>query len=208
MKVHQITPTLYLPALGLLTISAFAITGVVVSSVRDVRIPIERASEAPGDVRNESLSHGLTHGLEWPADIELFPDALLVSTEGRESVEYHAEISVVRGANVGVSWTADIIDDRGNIIHSALTKGAERAAKGSVKVTGPIRAELKDGFYAVRVQAAIAPEDEATTIMESIQYVEVTKGKWRELTDIEWYELSRASIAFEGQGNENEVVIP
>jgi hypothetical protein len=171
-------------------VAATACAAVGVPSIAERRIPIEYIRDVP---TRPSAVHP---GLEWPAQIELIPDALIISPEGRESVEYHAELTVARGKSVGIAWDGEVLDDRGNVVLSGLAKGQERGSEGSVHVTAPILVDLADGFYALRVRAAIVPDDEPSTIMESIQYVELAQGKWIELTMYEWYERSRAGIAF------------
>lgn len=180
-----------LKATGIVVAAALAMAALGPPSTAEQRIPIEHPRQtavARGDVVHP--------GLEWPAQIELIADALIVSPKGRESVEYHAELTIERGNHVGIAWDAEVLDDGGTVLHSGLVKAQETGAKGTVHVTQPIHVELADGFYALRARAAIAPEEEPATIMERIQYVEVAQGKWIELTDYEWYERSRAGMSF------------
>jgi hypothetical protein len=156
------------------------------------RIPIERVRAETVETSSRIQVHP---GLSWPARVELIPDAVL-SRDGRESVEYHAEVSVVRGRRVGVAWEFEVVNDIGTVLHTGITNGRSRVAAGSLVFTEPVNVELADGFYALRAHVAVAVDDEPTITLESSQHVEVAQGKWVELTPSEWYDRSRAGIAF------------
>lgn len=134
-------------------------------------------------------------GLNYPAAVELLPDAVITES-GREAVEYHAEIKVERGKNVGLAWTADVIDDRGRVVASKLSVGASSGKAGDTKVTNAILAQsLPDGFYKVRARVAVSPEDEPAMVMEAVQAVRVDGGRWREMTADAWRNESSAKLA-------------
>src|SRR5688500_11749248 len=69
------------------------------------RIAIERPASAPvaGHADHSALS--CNGGAEYPVHIELVPDAV-INNGGRERVEYHAEIKINRGKDVGLAWEA------------------------------------------------------------------------------------------------------
>jgi len=132
-------------------------------------------------------------GLEGVARIALVPD-VLVSEGGRERVEYHGEVAIDRGTSVGVAWQADVVDDRGVRI-AQLDTGSFAGRAGNTALSRPLVANLADGFYALRVRAAIDAADEAATVIEAVQHVEIDQGRWIELTDAEWATRSRATEA-------------
>lgn len=148
--------------------------------------PVAR-TQAPGDL--------CAGGLDAVAQIEIVPDRV-VEQGGRQRVEYHSEIAIERGDSVGVAWTADVIDDRGAQVVAQLDAGTFAGRGGNIALTGPLVANLADGFYTIRVRAAITATDEPDTVLEADQHVEVAAGRWNELADDEWLERSRASQAF------------
>ena len=153
--------------------------------------PVKPAPVGPADGSHLSCSGGS----EDPAELTLVPDAVLTDA-GRETVEYHGEIAVNRGHSVGVAWEADVVDDRADKVYDKLAVGSAKGAKGESKTTGAILAKLADGFYILRVRAAISPDDEPSTVLEATQHINVENGKWREMTDVEWRKRSNASLAF------------
>jgi hypothetical protein len=132
-------------------------------------------------------------GMELPITIDLIPDAV-IAENGRERVEYHAEIEVQRGDDVGLAWEADVFDDRGRPVVSGISKGAAKAKKGELKSTAAISSPLPDGFSGVRIRAVASLVDEPTSLVEKIQYVHVLNGKWAELTDSQWHQQSKATL--------------
>lgn len=165
---------------------------VAATGARATVIPIARprpapATHAPGDV--------CAGGQDAPARVAIVPDTF-VSEGGRERVEYHSEIAIARGDHVGVAWTADVVDDRGVRVGAPLDVGSFAGRGGNVALTGPLVARLADGFYTIRVRAAITSVDDADTVISAAQRVEVTGGHWLELGEDEWFERSRASEAF------------
>ena len=92
-------------------------------SPRRHRRPILREPAATND-RGVSGPPPLTcaGGADYPVDVALIPDAV-VTTGSREAVQYHADINIHGGQAVGLAWQADLLDDRGNIVLSAVTKG-------------------------------------------------------------------------------------
>lgn len=176
--------------------AALMLAFTVAPHLRETRVPIERPKAEPVVSTGNGAGMLCAGGMEQPADLDLIPDAVVTSATGRESVEYHAELAVKSGRSVGVAWDADVVDDRGNVVQSHLTTGQAKSTAGASIATGAIKADLADGFYSVRVRAAVAPDDGPSTILERVQYVRVLGGKWNELTDIEWRKNSRVSIAF------------
>lgn len=187
-RPHILVP---LGALGIVALGALAPTALGLQAT--LRIPIERASSTESDSRSTGVAHP---GLEWPVQLELVPDALIVSAEGRESVEYHAEFTLLREGTTGIAWAAEVVNDLGELIPSELPSGESRGAQGDILVTAPMRVELADGFYVLRVNVAVATEDGQVTTLDVSQAVEVDRGRWHEWMQHEWYERSRAGIAF------------
>ena len=162
---------------------------------RQTRIAIQRPARAPAAARVRQAGDLCNGGLDPLATIEIIPD-VMVNIAGREHVEYHSEISLRRGQKVGVAWTADLIDDRGNTVVSKLDAGTFKGQAGHVAFTNPLKTPLGDGFYALRVRAAVAAGDEGADVVEAVQHIEVAGGRWTELTDREWSERSQANQAF------------
>lgn len=133
--------------------------------------------------------------MDYPATVRLVPDAV-VTTGGRESVEYHAEIDLHKGGKVGLAWEADVVDDNGQKVASKLAAGTGRGKAGDTATTRGIVAQLPDGYYMVRVRVAVSPDDAPATVMQAIQYVNVSNGKWREMDDAQWRAASNAHLAF------------
>lgn len=131
----------------------------------------------------------------------LFPDAVVISQHGRERIEYHAELEMARGSNVGVAWEAEIVDDRGQIVHSGLASGSRRASKGDTLVSKAILADLPDGYFELRFRAAITGDSESDLI-ETVQHIRVEDGKWQEIPTDDWYRFSRVTLAFQDEGGE------
>jgi hypothetical protein len=110
-------------------------------------------------------AHRLPHagecvgGAERIARVELVPDAI-VSEGSRRWVEYHSDITVNKATGAGVSWESDVINDRGQIVVQHLSKDTTNSmtAKTATTVTtGTIAASsLADGFYTLRVRAAVS----------------------------------------------------
>jgi len=129
------------------------------------------------------------------ANIELVADNL-VKTGSREQVNYHAELMLHRGDNVGVAWTAQIVDDRGRVIQANLALGATKLRRGLTTKTDNIAKQLEDGFYTLQVKAITSTGDEPDELVEAHQHVHVANGKWIELDDIEWRKQSQQAVAF------------
>jgi len=158
------------------------------------RVPIarEHRQERKTDHRPGELCAG---GMDALAHIELVPDAV-VKQAGREQVEYHSEIVVHRGKNVGVAWKADVIDDRGGVVVPSLDVGAFKGKGGDVAMSRALRADLQDGFYALRVRAGVTADGEVPDVVQSVQHIQVKDGRWTELSDSEWGSRSREAQAF------------
>jgi hypothetical protein len=165
---------------------------------RENRRAIERPHRAA--VQQERAA-AASCGQDYLATIDLVPDAV-VSSGASERIEYHAEISVLRGTNVGVAWESDVVDDRGAVVVSNLARGTARSQNGDVVVGSPIAANLTNGFYAVRAKAAVSADGEPVMVVEHAQYIQVSNGKWAELTDVEWANSSRARLAHSADGKE------
>jgi hypothetical protein len=162
---------------------------------RETRIAIQRPPRAPQAQKIRQPGELCNGGLDPLATIELVPD-VAVTIAGREHVEYHSEISLGRGQKVGVAWSADMIDDRGNVVVSKLDVGTFKGRAGQVAFTNALRAPLDDGFYALRVRAAVTDAVEGSDMVEAVQHIEVAGGRWAELSDREWLERSKARQAF------------
>lgn len=173
--------------------------GMAAARVTDTcrRIPIERTARAAGAVvaRAPQPGDSCAGGGRRAADVEIVPDAVLLEG-GRERIEYHGEVAVHRGQNVGVAWEATVVDDRGRVMGQSLDRGAARRQRGEVAFTKALLATLPDGYYALRVRAAVSPPDEPVDIVESVRYLEVKGARWGELTDLEWFARSRANQVF------------
>jgi hypothetical protein len=133
--------------------------------------------------------------MDYPAAVRLVPDAV-VTTGGREAVEYHAEIDLHKGGKVGLAWEADVVDDRGQTVASKLAAGTGQGKAGDTAASTAILAPLPDGYYMLRFRAAVSPDSGPATVMQAIQYVNVSGGKWREMDDVQWRADSNAHLAF------------
>jgi hypothetical protein len=170
--------------------------GVAIEPVQPGRVAIAREVDK-GPVGAPAGAGPLTckGGMDYPAEVRLVPDAV-VTIGGRESVEYHAEIDLTKGGKVGLAWEADVVDDRGQKVASKLAAGTGRGKAGDTATTGAIRAQLADGYYMLRFRVAVSPDDAPATVMQAIQYVNITGGKWREMDDVQWRADSNARLAF------------
>ncbi len=148
----------------------------------------------PASASIERTSHNDCLGQEAIGELELVPDMVRRSAVGRERVDYHADLHLNRGKNAGVSWRFDILDDRGTMVRSAVTEGTARGSGGDTLTTTSAGADLPDGFYALRLRAAIVGDD-VSDVLEAIQHVQVAGGLWRELTADEWYTESAYTLA-------------
>lgn len=160
---------------------------------REQRLPIERAAPRAAVFSKDLTCAG---GPEALAQIELIPDAV-IKTGSRERIEYHGEISSKRGKALGVAWSADVVDDRGQIVRAGIEKGQGRGKGPSdAIVTRAISADLPDGFFFLRLQAAIAADGEPSDVLQAEQFLEVRDGLWIELDEADWRSRSRATLAF------------
>jgi hypothetical protein len=162
---------------------------------RETRVAIQRPPRAPQVPRTRQPGELCNGGLDPLATIAIIPD-VAVTIAGREHVAYHSEISLERGKKVGVAWSADVIDDRGNVIVAKLDTGTFKGQAGHVAFTNALETPLHDGFYALRVRAAVTDAVEGSDIVEAVQHIEVAGGRWTELSDREWSERSQANQAF------------
>jgi hypothetical protein len=162
---------------------------------RETRVAIQRPPQVPQAPRTRQPGELCNGGLDPLATIEIVPD-VAVNIAGREHVEYHSEISLQRGQKVGVAWSADVVDDRGNVVVAKLDTGTFKGHAGHVAFTNALKTPLNDGFYALRVRAAVTDADEGADIVEAVQHVEVAGGRWAELSDREWFERSQANQVF------------
>ncbi len=105
-------------ASGAAVIAALAMQTTTARRGMTGRVPVARATTKadPGDNRENRSKLTCSGGLDYPADIQLIPDAVVTPT-GREAVDYHAEINVHRGKAVGLAWQAEAVDDRGKQCH-------------------------------------------------------------------------------------------
>jgi hypothetical protein len=179
---------------GLLLVGA-AGTAAALNAPGETRIAIERRVRAPGAPAPRHSGELCGGGMSSLASIEIIPDAI-VRNAGREHAEYHAEIAVQRGTKVGIAWNVDLIDDRGNPVVAKLDAGSAKASAGNVALTSPMTLQLGDGYYSLRVRAAVTADDEPSDVVEAFQHIEVKGGQWAELDDHEWFERSRARQAF------------
>jgi hypothetical protein len=159
------------------------------------RTAIQRSHRAPESPRTPRAGDLCNGGLDPLATIDIVPD-VLINQAGREHVQYHSEITLRRGQKMGVAWRADLIDDRGNIVIAKLDAGTFAGHAGHVAFTHPLGTPLDDGFYSLRVRAAVTADGEPSDVVEAVQHIEVRGGRWTELDDREWFERSQASQAF------------
>jgi hypothetical protein len=155
------------------------------------RIPVLRAPEAQALQVGESNCSGSDDRL---GRVELVPDAVR-STSTSARIEYHAEIEVKQGTNVGIAWTGEIVDDRGRLVQERLAEGTASGSAGQRAETVSFSPTLPDGFFALRVHAAVVTQDQRTDILDGRQYVRVRNGVWTELNDRDWRALSLATVA-------------
>jgi hypothetical protein len=172
------------------------VCGVAIEPVHSGRVAIAREAKKSPD-RGPANAGPLTcqGGEDYPAAVRLVPDAV-VAVAGREAVEYHAEIDLHKGTSVGLAWEADVVDDRGQKVASKLAAATARGKKGDNLQTAAILAQLPDGYYMLRVRVAVSPDNAPATVMQAVQYVNVSGGKWREMDDVQWRADSNAQLAF------------
>jgi hypothetical protein len=160
------------------------------------RVPIAREAKLPSRLSSPNPNLTCPGGADYPADVQLVPDAV-ITTGGRESVEYHAEINVHRGGAVGLAWQADVIDDRGNAVAPNLATGTANAkAAQSVTTAGILAQNLPDGYYKLRVRVAVSADHEPATVMEAVQPIRLSKGQWQEMDADQWRNQSNARLAY------------
>lgn len=170
-----------------------AVAGLAHAATRSVRTPIERPVKRTPTVDATLTCQG---GAQPLARVELIPDAV-ISQHGRERIEYHGEIVAHAKKALGVAWKAEIVDDRGHMIASELDRGEGRGkAAGDMIVTRALSANLPDGFYALRLRAAVTAEGEAADVLTATQHIEVRDGRWAEIELADWLARSRASQGF------------
>jgi len=195
--IHSGRSKRWAPYLLGLTSGVAAICGVAFGRGLPHRVAIAREVNRTQIQRpDERLPQTCQGGVDYPAGVELVPDAV-ITVGGRESVEYHAEVNVRQGKAVGLAWDADVVDDRGRTVASKLSTGTAKAKAGDTNATGAIVARnLPDGYYMLRARVAVSADDAPATVMEAVQYVNVSGGKWREMDDVQWRANSNASLAF------------
>jgi hypothetical protein len=156
---------------------------------------VERiAIQSPRHIAAKSKSDA-TGDLRRLVSVDLYPDAV-VTRAGRESVDYHAEVTNNRDTTIGLAWQVDVVDDHGKLVHPKVEVGSAKARAEELKTTRSFLADLSDGFYAIRVRVAATAANEPSDVVETNQYVQVVGGKWTELTDMEWRRFSRATLAY------------
>jgi hypothetical protein len=163
------------------------------AATRTVRIPIERPVAKSAALDPTVICQGEPERL---AEITLIPDAV-IRQNGRERIEYHGEVVANTTKRLGVAWHADVIDDRGQLVALDVDKGEGRGqGAGDMLVTRALSANLPDGFYALRLRAAVAAEGEPSDVLTAVQHLEVRNGTWSEIEQSDWLARSRASQAF------------
>ena len=125
-------------------------------------------------------------------EANFFPDAVVVKG-ANETIEYHVELTSRLEKSYAVAWTAFVVDDVGKVITTISKGDGSAAAKGTV-VTPSLKADLSDGFYSIRLRAAMRTSDQ-TESTEAVQFVVVSGGKMREISTDDWYAQSRARLA-------------
>jgi hypothetical protein len=123
---------------------------------------------------------------------ELIPDAVITEA-GQQSIEYHAELTSLVDSSGSVAWSATVVDDVGHLVQD-LGKGQELAgAKGTV-TTPALRPRLADGYFFLRVRAAIAGA-ELDEVADATQYLVVKNGVTSEMSYDDWSKVSRDTLA-------------
>jgi hypothetical protein len=174
--------------------TAAGIAVATLGPLRTSRAAIEPTATVPTMETQTSAGHNDCLGQEAVGELDLVPDLLYRSANGRERVDYHADLHLHRGENVGVSWRFDVVDDRGSVVRSAIARGTAKGSKGDSLTTSSAGADLPDGFFALRVRAAVVADGESD-VLEVVQHVQVSNGLWRELSAEEWYAESAYTLA-------------
>jgi hypothetical protein len=126
--------------------------------------------------------------------IDIVPDAA-ITQNGRDAIEYHAEATSDLKDDGAVAWSAFIVDDVGNVVQKLKTGVGAIKGRGML-ATPAITVNLKDGYYSLRVRAAIhtAGWDD---VAEEAQYLVVNNGRTREMDYDEWHLQSRDVYAIQ-----------
>lgn len=150
------------------------------------RVPVLRPPRA------EVPASRAAHGLEYLAEVELVPDAV-VRAGATEAIEYHAEITTKGEVPVGVAWSVRLFTDRGKLV-ATQSEGSNAGLPGAVVNTSSFCPRVADGFYELRAEVATAASDRPGGTVRAIQHLRVHGGKMFEITDAEWFEKSDAQV--------------
>jgi hypothetical protein len=93
----------------------------------------------------------------------------------------------------GTAWTTQLVDDVGNVVQ-VLDRGAVGIAANGVAATPSVWVGANDGFYTLRVRAAVRSDD-GEDVTEAVQYLAITQGKVREVDFANWHAKSRDGLA-------------
>jgi hypothetical protein len=160
------------------------------SSHNEGMVRVVVVADAPGD--GFAVPDAIREADRPMLEAELVPDAVRV-TGATETIEYHAEVASRLPEGAAFAWSASIVDDRGTLITN-VGSGEGPIGSAETKSTGPLLANLQDGFYALRIMVA-AHSLNWEDVAEGVQYLRVKNQKMREMTPTDWYQASRASLA-------------
>jgi hypothetical protein len=174
---------------------ALLATAVACAALAALSARAESSGERWPIARATSTTDGVPENTDGPhpnIEAAIVPDAVNVK-DGRESIEYHAQLTSRLTKAGNVAWTICVTDDEGKVVTKLATGVRSIDARGEID-TAPFSVNLPDGYYALRVRAAIHTKDwdDAT---EAVQHVAIARGKMRELSHADWFAYSRASIA-------------
>ena len=129
-------------------------------------------------------------------DIHVVPDAVVRDKNGKETLEYHLELSAQLDGtgryNFQVDFTDDLRQPVGSVHASTLAAGSDDAPAVTETFTTP--PNLADGYYQAEITAVGASAKRTATNTARI-YLQVVQGRVMELSINDWHKQSRSRYA-------------
>jgi hypothetical protein len=136
------------------------------------------------------------HGSEDQIDVIPVFD-LVTQTTGGASAEFHIEVDSLRPFDVQTNYAWHVVDDTGQVLATGRAPKVEvLAANGTYTGDTFTLPTLKNGYYRV-VFTVVTAGDKASQGTTAIRdwWLQVVVGSLQEVTETEWYEKSRATLA-------------
>lgn len=127
-------------------------------------------------------------------DLEVEPSAVLANGS-RRGLEYRVQLASRFAQQAHAALAIEVVDDRGHAVQQAARPGPLQLAPGAKERLGFVTpTELRDGYYQVRVTAAMAG-GELDELKIAERYFRVEGGSPAPLTADEWFQQSAANSA-------------